>query len=66
MSRFVTKTDEGYIEEIESIEVCKYRINYTCCCKDSEYLGWDMPRCDNKEICANFLEEDGVIERRNK
>jgi hypothetical protein len=25
-----------------------------------------MPRCDNKEICANFLEEDGVIERRNK
>jgi len=66
MSRFVTKTDEGYIEEIESMEVCRYRINDICCCKDSDYLGWDMPRCNSKEICENFTKEDGVIERGNK
>lgn len=55
MSRFVTKTDKGYIEEIESMEVCKHRINYTCC--NEKILSWF---CCNKN-CPYYEKEDGVI-----
>ena len=31
MSRFLTKNEDGtYLEEIESIEVCRWRINEVC------------------------------------
>jgi len=63
MSRFVTKTDKGYIEEIESMEVCKYRINEVCCNDKCEHLGDWFFSCDDKNKCECFEKEDGIIER---
>lgn len=55
MSRFLTQKNDGtYLEEIESMEVCRWRINDVCCNDKSDCLGdYPYPR----SIC--FLEEDG-------
>ena len=65
MSRFLTQKDDGsYLEEIESMEVCKWRINEVCCNDDCENVA-DYPypycKCENKEQCSCFEKEDGVI-----
>ena len=64
MSRFVTKTDNGYIEEIESMEVCKHSINDVCCngmcdCVGHYRMGLD---CTTQDGCDDFEKEDGIIE----
>ena len=60
MSRFLTKKDDGtYLEEIESMEVCKWRINELCCNYKSEYLGEFY--CNDVIICNCFEKEDGII-----
>ena len=66
MSRFLTRNPDGtYLEEIESMEVCKWKINEVCCNDKSDYLG-DYPYpssiCENNKECKHFEKEDGVIE----
>ena len=60
MSRFITKEGDKYIEEIESMEVCKWKINDMCCNEKSEWLG-SYIYCDGKQNCEGFEEEDGII-----
>ena len=67
MSRFLTQKDDGtYLEEIESIEICKWRINDICCNDKCDCLG-DYPpywcKCESKEDCEYFKKEDGVIKK---
>ena len=62
MSRFITKEGDKYIEEIESMEICKHRINDVCCNEDCVCLGYYMDTtCDSEDDCAYFEEEDGII-----
>ena len=64
MSRFITKEGDKYIEEIESMEVCRWKINEVCCNDKSEHLG-DFPTfyldCDSNKDCEHFEKEDGII-----
>lgn len=65
MSRFLTqKKDKTYLEEIESMEVCKWRINDICCNDKCDCLG-DYPfpssMCEDENWCACFEKEDGKI-----
>ena len=61
MSRFITIKDGTYIEEIECMEECKWRINNMCCKESSKYLGDDCCCRENfKREC--FVKEDGVID----
>ena len=63
MSRFITKEGDKYIEEIESMEVCRWRINEVCCCDKCALLGEYPPsRCDEDVFCSCFEKEDGIIE----
>lgn len=75
MSRFIThlfETDE-YLQEIESYDVCKWRINDVCCNDSCEELGdYPYPRemC-NKESpeymkCEHYEAEDGIIENEKE
>lgn len=52
MSRYLTrKEDDTYLEGIESMEVCKWRIN-DCCCNDSSRYVADYPpqgMCENNK-----------------
>ena len=63
MSRFLTpKKDGTYLDEIESIEVCRWRINEVCCNDKSEYLAdYPYPReicfIDSKHRCKHFEAE---------
>lgn len=70
MSRFITKNDDGTItEEIESMEVCKWRINDVCCNEQCDYLGdYPYPRsiCEDEFACGCFEKEDGIIESEEK
>lgn len=68
MSRYITSNEKDtntFIEEIESIDICKWRINDMCCNENSDYLA-DYPyptcKCESKDDCNYFEEEDGVIE----
>ena len=64
MSRFLTKKEDGtYLEEIESMNICKWRINEVCCNEKSMYIG-DYPddKCENGRYCNLFEKEDGIIE----
>lgn len=70
MSRFLTRKEDGtYLEEIESIKVCRWQINEVCCNDKSEYVA-DYPYpstiCESKGICPYFEKEDGIIEEENK
>ena len=66
MSRFLTKIEnDETIIEIESMEVCKWKINEVCCNDKCEYLG-DYPLreicyIDIKDRCEYFEKEDGII-----
>ena len=61
MSRFVTQEGDKFIEEIESMEVCKKCINGVCCNEKGEWLGAYAFACIDKEHCEYFEEEDGII-----
>lgn len=65
MSRFLTKNNDGtYLEEIESMEVCKWRINGVCCNNESEDLAdYPYPSSKCEGDCKHFLKEDGIIRR---
>lgn len=67
MSRFLTKEGERYIEEIESMELCKWLINEVCCNDQSECCG-DYPylHCESKKYCRYFEKEDGIIKEENQ
>ena len=70
MSRFLTqKKDNSYLEEIESMEICKWKINEVCCNDASQYLG-DYPpywcKCESKKDCSSYEKEDGIIEQKTK
>ena len=65
MSRWLDRNPDGtYKEYIESMEICKWRINEVCCNDKSEYLG-DYPypncKCESKKDCRYYKKEDGVI-----
>ncbi len=71
MSRFLTPKEDGTIlEEIESMEVCKWRINDVCCNEICDCLGgYPYPRsiCELEEdgknyMCGCFEKEDGIID----
>jgi len=60
MSRFLSRNSDGtYLEEIESMEECKWRINGMCCNDSSQYLGDCCYHAEIKPPC--FEKEDGVI-----
>lgn len=62
MSRFLEVKDGLYLEELESMGICKWRINDMCCNDSSEYLG-DYPRCkcESRADCKCFEKEDGIL-----
>lgn len=65
MSRFVTSNEVGtYLEEIESMEECKWRINNTCCNEESKYLGDYTCMAEENREC--FERENGVIDENLK
>lgn len=64
MSRFLIYNEDGTIinDEIESMEVCKWRIDDICCNDSSPYLAdYPYPReichIDCKRRCEYFEEE---------
>jgi len=63
MSRFLTQKKDGtYLDEIESMEVCRWRINDVCCNDKCEYVAdYPYPReicyIENKNKCKYFEEE---------
>lgn len=65
MSSFLYKDDKGkYIKEIESEDICKWKINEICCNGDCEYVA-DYPhhycKCESLEDCKYFKKEDGKL-----
>lgn len=63
MSSFVSISNDGTCtKEIESMDICKWKMNEVCCNESSEYLG-DYPypscKCENKKQCKYFEKEDG-------
>ena len=62
MSSFLYKDkNEDYVKEIESMEICRYRINDVCCNDQCDYLG-DFPhpfcKCESLEDCKHFEKEE--------
>ena len=62
MSSWLDKDENGnYIKQIESIDICKWKINEVCCNDKSEYLA-DYPypfcKCESLEDCKYFEKED--------
>ena len=69
MSRFIIKNEDGtYLEEIESMERCKWRINEVCCNEKCDCCG-DYPcpsfMCEDDDICGCFEKEDGILKGEN-
>ena len=62
MSRFAMQVNGIWIEEIESMEVCKHKINDVCCNEDCEYLG-SYIYCDSTKHCEYFEKGDGIINK---
>lgn len=61
MSRYLSRNDDGsYLEEIECMDECKWKINEMCCNDSSPYLGDFYCSSNLKRIC--YEEEDGIIE----
>ena len=62
MSRYITRTNGTDIEDIENMEICKWRINDVCCNEESKYVA-DYPpywcKCDSIMDCECYEEEDG-------
>lgn len=70
MSRFLTRLKDGImLEEIESLDICKWRIDEVCCNADCDYVG-DYPypncKCESKKQCGYFEKEDGILENEGK
>ena len=64
MSRWLERNSDGtYKEEIESMEVCRWRINEVCCNDKSEYVA-DYPspfcKCESEKDCSCFEKEVGI------
>lgn len=60
MSRYLSKNDDGsYLEEIESMDECKWKVNDMCCNDSSPYLGDFCCSFKLKRMC--FEKEDGEI-----
>jgi len=62
MSSFLYKNEkDDYIKEIESLDICKWKINEVCCNDKSEYLA-DYPypycKCESIKDCKYFEKED--------
>lgn len=67
MSRFITYNKDGtMIEEIESMEACKWRINDVCCNDSSEFLGDYYCQSTGKAPRNCFEKEDGIVESDGK
>ena len=62
MSRFLSKVNGEYIEEIDSMDVCRWKINEVCCNETCDSLG-DYPyiSCDGIDVCSCFEKEEGLI-----
>ena len=62
MSRFLTRVNGEYKEEIDSLQVCKWKINEVCCNDSCECVG-DYPfhPCDSIDVCSCFEKEEGLI-----
>lgn len=63
MSSWLDKDEKGnYIKQIESMKICKWKINEVCCNDKSSYLA-DYPypfcKCESKKDCEWFEKEDG-------
>ena len=61
MSRFLTKNENGdYVENIDSLYICRWKINEVCCSDKSEYAA-DYPypycKCESKMDCKYFEKE---------
>ena len=55
MSSFLSRNEDGtYRKDIESMDICKWKINEVCCNDECEYLA-DYPypscKCENKKQC---------------
>lgn len=62
MSRFVMEISGQFIEEIDSMDVCKHMINGICSNEDCVCLGYCMETaCNSNKDCEYFEEEDGII-----
>ena len=65
MSRFITRQDDDtYLEEIESMEICKWRYNDVCAndkCPDLADYPYPSNKCEGS--CPYFEKEDGIIEQ---
>jgi hypothetical protein len=62
MSSFLSQDDKGnYIHELESLDICKWKINEICCNDKSQYIA-DYPspfcKCESIEDCKYFEKED--------
>lgn len=66
MSRYITRNDDGTVEEeIASMELCKWLMNDICCNEKCDTLGWCVSPtsiCESKYGCGCFEKEDGVID----
>jgi hypothetical protein len=66
MSRYITRNDDGTIEEeIASMKLCKHLYNDVCCNENCDALGWMVSPtsiCEDKYGCGCFEKEDGVID----
>lgn len=65
MSKWLDKLEEGtYKTRIESMKDCKWKVNDVCCNEKCDELG-DYPypssKCESKERCEYFEEEDGKM-----
>lgn len=75
MSRYLTQKEDGtYLEEIESMDICKWKINEVCCNDKSDCLG-DYPypysMCELDENgenlwCGCFEKEDGIVKKQKE
>ena len=67
MSRFMSSEEDGSIlEEIESMEVCRWKINEICCNDKSDCLAdYPFPNeicfIESKNRCEYFEKENGII-----
>lgn len=64
MSRFLIKKEDGtYLEQIESMYLCRWKVNEVCCNEKSRYIADYPPNyiCENEGFCKCFEKEDGKI-----
>jgi hypothetical protein len=61
MSKFLLKDKDGsYRKKIESLDICKYRINEICCNENSKYYRYypyPYCKCENIMQCKFYQEE---------